>query len=235
MTNAQPGWYPVDDHERWWDGQQWSEHTRAVPQTALAQVDDRLRAGVAKMKSATSRPERQAQPGELWATQGKPLSGIGAGRYVLTERYLFFERGALRTNAQQIPVDEIFDVDATQTMTQKARGVGTITLRVQRPSGIESVRLEDIADFRDGVTALNRASTERREELQRQKNAQTLRHDVGASPMMGPTSEPSGAVLRASSTDEVLSQLERLAKLLEVGALTQAEFDAKKTDLLGRL
>ncbi len=30
---AAPGWYPVDERtERWWDGQQWSEHQRAQEQ-----------------------------------------------------------------------------------------------------------------------------------------------------------------------------------------------------------
>ena len=30
---AAPGWYPVDERtERWWDGQQWSEHQRAKEQ-----------------------------------------------------------------------------------------------------------------------------------------------------------------------------------------------------------
>ncbi|UZK65421.1 SPFH domain-containing protein [Sphingomonas sp. M1-B02] len=45
----------------------------------------------------------------------------------------------------------------------------------------------------------------------------------------------SGAAAPAASSDEAYPQIEKLHKLLTMGAITQAEFDAKKTELLGRI
>ncbi len=80
----------------------------------------------------------------LWSAVGKPITQIGGGRYTLTPEYLHFESGTLRTNAQQIRTHEIHDVDAKQSMAQKARGLGTITLWADRSGGREEVKLEDI-------------------------------------------------------------------------------------------
>ena len=84
----------------------------------------------------------------------EPLSGIGGGRYRLTKPFLLFEKGTLSTKAQQISTHEIHDVDAKQSMSQKARGVGNITIHAARVGGNEVVVLEDVPDFRDDVRLL---------------------------------------------------------------------------------
>ncbi len=124
MTNTAPppaGWYPdAKGTNRWWDGQQWTEQTQATstPRTGLgAKLADAGRNLVTK--SAPS-----VRGDVLWFAVGKPLTGIGGGRYTLTPEVLYFESGTLRTNAQQVRTREIHDVDAKQSMAQKARGRG---------------------------------------------------------------------------------------------------------------
>lgn len=54
---------------------------------------------------------------------------------------------------------------------------------------------------------------------------------------MGNTTSGAGTVAGASASggDDPYSQIEKLHKLLTVGAITQADFDAKKAELLGRI
>lgn len=139
------GWY--DDgsgRHRWWDGDQWTDHF-ADEQTSHPRASEILsNATSAIVSNFAAKNDPANEPGTLWSAIGRPVTGLGAGRYRLTDEYLIFEKRTLSTKSQQIRVHEIFDVDAAQTLTQKARGVGTITLWAQRPSGRERVLLDDI-------------------------------------------------------------------------------------------
>ena len=108
-------------------------------------MDDQFRPGI---DQTSTTPDRD--PDAIWQAVGKPITGIGAGKYKLTAHYLFFEKGTLRTDSQQVPVSALLDVDVRQSMTQKARGVGTVVVHIQRPTRVELVALEDIPSFREG-------------------------------------------------------------------------------------
>jgi hypothetical protein len=56
---------------------------------------------------------------------------------------------------------------------------------------------------------------------------------VAAAP--APIAPPPDAAPEADDADEIMDQIKRLAELRDAGALTPAEFDAKKTELLARL
>jgi hypothetical protein len=96
----------------------------------------------------------------IWETESKSLAGMATGgkittaKYRLTNRALYFERGTLRTDAQQIPLWAIRDIDLTQSLTQKARGVGTLIVHTDR----EAVRLENIEHPRWGRDSINEHS-----------------------------------------------------------------------------
>ena len=175
------GWY--DDgsgRQRWWDGDQWTEHFAEEQRAQSAETTS-----------------QQLDPGVLWAAVGNPLTGIGAGRYRATEEYLIFERGTLSTKSQQIRMREIHDVDAAQSMTQKARGVGTITLWACRESGNERVELEDIPNFREGVTTINQLADEARHRATTRHNTKHVNY-TGA-PAVAATPAPAVAATPALS------------------------------------
>ena len=67
-------------------------------------------------------------------------------------------------------------MDASQSLTQKARGVGNVTLWARRTSGDEKVVLEDIAEFREGVEVINRIADDARHRLQDRQNTQTVNY-----------------------------------------------------------
>ncbi|WP_243074637.1 PH domain-containing protein [Microbacterium sp. SS28] len=208
------GWY--DDgsgRQRWWDGAQWTEHFADQQQAS----------------SASTTPQNEA--GVLWAAVGKPLTGIGAGRYRATEEYLIFERGTLSTKSQQIRMREIHDVDATQSMTQKARGVGTITLWARRESGNERVELEDITNFREGVTVINGLADDARHRATTRQNTSHINY-TGAQATTVLAAAPALATA-APTAGDLNAELARLAGFHSQGVLTDEEFVAGKRKLLG--
>ena len=133
-TQAQAGWYPVDGGRRYWDGAAWTDQF----QTDKSHVD--------------------REPDAIWQAVRKPMTGIGAGKYKLTAHYLFFEKGTLRTDSQQVPIAAVLDVDVKQSMAQKARGVGNVVVHIQRPTRVEIVTMEDIPNFREGQRVINDAA-----------------------------------------------------------------------------
>ena len=172
-----------------------------------------------------SKHDHAGSSGVIWSAVGKPISRMGAGRYSLTADYLVIEKGMLSTDRQQIRAHEIFDVDGRQTMAQKARGIGTVTLHAKRSNGeLESIELVDIPDFRQAVEIINSTAEEARIQLQRRANAKTLRHEGQQQSANNTSSSPK---------DDLNDELMKLAELKSAGVLTEEEFAAAKRKLLG--
>jgi hypothetical protein len=204
------GWYPNGDGERWWDGSAWTEQFRQL---------------------ATTTPDKD--PDAIWQAVGKPMTGIGAGRYKLTAHYLFFERGTLRTDSQQVPISAVLDVDVRQSMAQKARGVGTVLVHIQRPTRVEIVSMDDISNFREGQRAINDTAHAARHVIQQNQN--TMRYE-GVHPMQGaPTPPAHSAPAGSVPAPDPIEQLQKLGQLRDAGVLTEEEFQAKKVEILARL
>jgi hypothetical protein len=207
MATPPAGFY--DDgsgRRRWWDGEQWTERYEEANAPVLTAE---LPAGV------------------LWMAVGKPITGLGAGKYRLTKDILYFEKGTLSLKAQQIATHEIHDVDASQSLTQKARSVGTITLTAIRTQGRETVLLEDIPNFRDGVTQINEAAHAARDALRIKQQTQNVNYTGGA-PM-----QPMQQQAAPAPATDLNAELGRLAQFRDQGILSEEEFSAAKRKLLG--
>lgn len=68
----------------------------------------------------------------LYRTQAKPINPLNALTVQVTASLLMFERGKLSSSTQQIPMSQVQDVDTSQSMTQKARNVGSVIVHVLR-------------------------------------------------------------------------------------------------------
>jgi len=158
------------------------------------------------------------------------LSGIGAGRYRLDANYLYFEKGTLRTDSQQVPIAQVLDVDVKQTMTQKARGVFTLTVQIQRGAGVERVLMEDIPNGREAQRQINEAAHGARNAIQQRQD--TMRYEGNHHPAAAPA--PASTAAEAVAPNPI-ARLKELAALKEAGILTEDEFAAKKADILSRL
>jgi hypothetical protein len=141
----------------------------------------------------------------------------------------------LRTNAQQAPVASLLDIDVRQSMSQKARGVGDVVVKIQRATGIEIVTLEDIPNFREGQRAINEAAATARAHLRTAQNTQTINHH-GAPPVAG--NVQTGASFEGQPivpAVDYVAQLEKLGQLRDSGILTDEEFQTKKSEILRRI
>lgn len=240
MTNIPPpaGWYPdAQGATRWWDGQQRTEQTQAQPAPTAPRAGFGAKIADAG-RNLVTRTDPTARADVLWSAVGKPITQIGGGRYTLTPEYLHFESGTLRTNAQQIRTHEIHDVDAKQSMAQKARGLGTITLWADRSGGREQVTLEDIPNFREGVNAINDAAWKAREGLRVREQTSHVNYQgspFAAAPAApaAPAASAAPAAAAPSPASDLNAELARLAGFHQSGILTDEEFTAAKRKLLG--
>jgi len=72
----------------------------------------------------------------VWEGSSRNMTSAASGgrlsscRYRLTNKALYFDEGLLSTNSQQVPLWAVRDVDVRQGMVQKARGVGTLLVRL---------------------------------------------------------------------------------------------------------
>lgn len=173
-------------------------------------------------------PPPNARPGDAWASIGKPMTGIGAQKIRVDRAFIYIEKGgALRTDAQQVPLAHVEDVDVSQSTTQKVRGVGSIRIHVLRASGArETISVDDIQDFRQGVEVINQLAHQAH--LAERASLQTQRY-------VGQPIPPLQQAPAPVSGDDVISQLERLGKLRDAGVVTPEEFAAKKAEMLSRL
>ena len=211
---------------RYYDGQAWTDHWH-TPEGQ--QPQGRFASAVSGATGRLLSRDQTEQEGTLWSANGKPVTGIGAGRYRLTSRYLYFETGTLRTDSQQVPISAVLDVDVKQTMTQKARGVFTVLVHIQRSRGVEVVSMVDIPHGREAQRMINDTAHGARLAIQQNANTQTFRHQAqtsGTNPQ--PTPEPQTAL-------DYVGQLSKLGELRDVGVLTEEEFAAKKAEILSRM
>lgn len=225
-ASSPAGWYQQPDGRmRWWDGRQWAEHfhTPEDPRKGQAKNPTAVASRVLNPSVQTDANHQDI----LWSATGQPMTGIGAGRYWLTGHYLYFERGTLSTDSQQVPISAVIDVDVHQGMIQKSRGLYTVTVHIQRANGIELVQMVDIPNGREAQQVINQTANSARYALQRHQN--TMHYDTQVTP------SPSRPGSPRADGDSIIVQIEHLGKLRDAGVVTESEFLAKKAELLGRL
>ena len=259
MSSAAPGWYPVegDDRLRWWDGQAWTLHFQDKPGPSASAVGTAVPDATSHLSVTGAFPDDA-----IWTATGKSVTGAGAGRYWLTARDMFFERGGQGTGAQQVPVAGVSDVDVKQTMTQKARGVFTVQVQVNRGSGVEVLTMDDIPEGRMAGAIIKATAQQARLAPQSQPDgtnglggvpAQATAQPgqvTGQAPQAKPepwmpaqmqaqaqqTAQQSAQqTAQQSAGPDPMELLRKLGELRDAGILTDEEFATKKAQVLSRL
>jgi Bacterial PH domain/Short C-terminal domain len=156
--------------------------------------------------------------------QARATSGRFAEHYCLTSEHLNVQTGILTSQAHQVRLADIADVDLKQSFTQKATGgTGDIILTIERPhGGHETLRLlwvEDPREVRDMIgTAILDA---------RQRHLETTRYTFEQPPAAAAVSPP--------RESDVIAKLEGLGRLHDAGVVSDDEFQAKKAELLSQM
>lgn len=93
-------------------------------------------------------------------------------------------------------------------MSQKARGVGSVIVHINRRNQMERVQIVDVPNFREGQHAINEAATNARRILHDRQNTSTIRYE-GVHP--GAQVKQSGAAQATAQPEpDYIAQLEPL-------------------------
>jgi len=151
-------------------------------------------------------------------------------RYRLTAEYLNFDAGILSTKAEQIPTWTIRDVDLEQSLKQRAMGIGDVIVACKHDeyTGREKVTLEGVKDPKTVRDIVMQVGKKARLEYQQRSQMSYINVAPGMTPLVG---VPSPSV--EAKSEDPLERIGKLKQLLDAGALTQEEFNAQKTKLLG--
>lgn len=165
------------------------------------------------------------------------LTGLGKDRYKVTDRHFQVQKGTLTSNTQQIPLIQLFDIDAKQSMSQKVCGVGSVIVHVvSERGGRETLTVDDLPDWRDLGDLLNERSRALRLEAQRAANTQRYEHVGGVMPVGSlPAVLPPVPLPTSAPASDPIADLERLGRLRDSGVLTDEEFARQKAAVLKRI
>jgi hypothetical protein len=167
----------------------------------------------------------------LWEGEAKSITAAATGgkvvslRYRVTTEFVYVNAGILSSKEEQVPLWAIRDVDVSQSIIQKARGVGDLRIRLEANdyTGKPEFTLENIENpkqLRDLInTHVQKAIDFRRNQFQ------TVNYS-GAAPVH------SMSTASAAPSDDPIEKIVKLGALLQAGLLSQDEFDAQKAKLL---
>jgi len=139
--------------------------------------------------------------------------------YLVTDRRIVYWKGVPRWRGIELSLHLVDEVDANQTMWERLLGVGTLRVR----SAVEGhVRR---------LSFVPRPAVVCREvyRLQREAEQQAIADSEPHAPKALSGDDPYGASL------DIPDQIRKLWELVELGILSEAEFEEKKQDLLRRL
>jgi hypothetical protein len=174
----------------------------------------------------------------LWEGESKDLTSVATGgrvvkkRYKITREFIFEDAGLIGSKEEQIPLWAVRDVDVKQSMLQKTRNVGDVSIRVETNdyTGKKAIVLESIETPKDVRNLINEHSRLARELRLRQQ--QSVNYS-GAAPVgpAGPGAIWSGQ--QPTQKEDPIEKLTKLGALLKDGLISQEEFDSQKKKLLG--
>ena len=162
--------------------------------------------------------------------------------FIVTNRRVIQIGGILNKKALDSSLEKINDAVLSESIFGRAFGFGDLEILTASETGIERMHmLVDAAGFK-------RAISDAKHELElevssgripspplRAAPGPNVDPSAGQTPLAAPVEAPAPAAAQAPSSVDVANAIDQLKKLLDSGALTQAEFDAKKAELLARL
>jgi hypothetical protein len=162
--------------------------------------------------------------------------------YVITSRRLIHAEGVINKKASDSSLEKINDAILVESVFGRMFGFGNLEVLTASESGIEQLRM--LRDAKDFKKAMLEAKHELELELTRPTMPPVRAADPAPAPAPvpdpGPEPVPAAPVApaptpQADTADEVADALARLGDLRDKGIISPEEFEAKKTELLGRL
>lgn len=176
----------------------------------------------------------------LWEGASSDLTNMATGGrvvkagYKVTEDAVYFASGMLSNREEAVPLWAVRDVDLAQSITQRARGVGDLTLKldpqVAADYGQQVLVLKAVKEPKAVRTiVLNQANAVRQHWNDRAHHRDLESRRAGA---VNIGSVPAPAASVAPAGDDLMAKLTRLGEMKQAGLLSDDEFASAKAKLL---
>ena len=151
---------------------------------------------------------------------------------MVTNQRVIYRTGVVSRKGAEIPLDRITNINFHQRIFERVIGAGNLEVQ---SAGEQGNTTFDFVRHPDGV----------QQEIYRQMDARETRQSSTDATAVGDAvaqalaaQQPAGtpaAPAPAGSGADVPEQIEQLARLRDAGHITPEEFEAKKSELLGRM
>jgi uncharacterized membrane protein YdbT with pleckstrin-like domain len=136
--------------------------------------------------------------------------------FVLTTDRLITRTGVLAKHSKEIPLERINDVTFNQSVLQRMVGAGTLVIESAGERGQETI--SHVRNPEQVQLAIYKET---------EHNANRMTQPAGGAPATAPPAADGGA--------SIPEQIEALARLKQEGAISDAEYETKKAQLLQRM
>lgn len=147
--------------------------------------------------------------------------------HVITNERLIYRAGFIAKHGTELPLEVIQNVAFNQTIFERVFGTGDLMIESAGTHG--QTRYRDIPNPEAVQSLIYRMRELRMEEMER--GGRPLEREAGGSSEIG--SDDTSPKPPVSSGQSIPEQLEILARLHDQGKLTDAEFQAQKSKILG--
>ncbi len=172
---------------------------------------------------------------------------------VVTTSRIIYRSGLVRRVGREIPLRRVQDVTYRQTLVERLLGAGSLTIEsagrsgeepfpdIRRPAHVQSVISQLLSGAVPASAVQPPPAEPKRSSPQEEPPAAGGRRDGGrvswrrSERGSGPGGDAAPGGAQPSATRSVGAQLDELAQLHRAGVITDAEFEAKKQELLGLL
>ena len=150
--------------------------------------------------------------------------------FVVTNQRVIYRTGVVARRGAEIPLDRVTNINFGQRMFERIIGAGNLEIQSAGEQGTTSF---DFVRHPDGVQQEIYRQLDAREHTQSSTDATAVGDAVAKAIADQPQAvAPAGAATPAASVPE---QIEQLARLRDAGHITPEEYEAKKSELLGRM
>lgn len=149
--------------------------------------------------------------------------------FVVTSQRVIYRTGVVSRKGAEIPLDRITNINFNQRIFERMIGAGNLEVQ---SAGEQGNTTFDFVRHPDGVQQEIYRQMDARETRQSSTDATAVGDAVAQAIAAQP---PAAAPAAAASTADVPEQIEQLARLRDAGHITPEEFEAKKSELLGRM
>jgi len=211
--------------------------------------------GRAKLAEQAAKQSQQwaDDPSTLWHGESRDVAakttGVAKARYRITRDRVWIASGLLGTRTESVPLWAVKDIDVRQAVWQRGNDVGDVVLTLEDPAyatdaaalsltGVSEhgttsgqVVLDDVERPFAVVDLLTPLVGEARTKKTVERQSQYLH----VNPMAGALGAVGTAVPQQPTAPgvDLADQLRKLAELRDAGVLTEEEFAAQKSRLLG--